>query len=144
MKNIILQLIGAQSLSMIKHDFTRWRVKAINSLIVFFLCLSAKAFASETYIEAVQVKKIANGTYNFSVTLKHADKSWEHYANLWQVETLQGELIAKRVLHHPHISEQPFTRSLSGVSIPSELKQVVIVAGCTVEGINSKKVLVKL
>jgi len=100
--------------------------------------------ASEVVIENVNADKTANGTYSFSVTLAHADKSWDHYANLWQVETIQGEMLARRVLHHPHVNEQPFTRSLSGVKIPEGVSKVIIKAGCNIDGLNSKPVEVSL
>jgi len=100
--------------------------------------------ASEVVIENVRVDKKTKGTYSFSVTLSHADKSWDHYANLWQVETVQGVVLARRVLHHPHVNEQPFTRSLSGVKIPKGISEVIIRAGCNQDGLNSKPVKVRI
>ena len=61
-------------------------------------------------------------TCTFSVTLEHADEGWSHYADQWEVLSLDGNLLGKRVLHHPHENEQPFTRSLSGVAIPPEIE----------------------
>jgi len=100
--------------------------------------------ASEVVIENVKADKKENGTYSFSVTLAHADKSWDHYANLWQVETVQGKVLARRVLHHPHVNEQPFTRSLSGVKIPKGVSKVIIKAGCNTDGLNSKAIEIRL
>ncbi|MFT5706884.1 MAG: hypothetical protein ACI9ES_001173 [Oceanospirillaceae bacterium] len=117
-----------------------------NSLIAagLFFLLSMPIFASETFIKGVKVTKNSANNYSFSVTLKHADKSWDHYANVWQVETLDGQVLGKRVLQHPHVNEQPFTRSLGSVTIDKGIKQVVITAGCNVDGMNSKKYSVKL
>ena len=58
--------------------------------------------------------------------MKHADTEWKHYANKWEVLTLDGELLGQRILHHPHVNEQPFTRKLGKVKIPSGLSQVLI------------------
>lgn len=58
------------------------------------------------------------GGWRFDVTLRHADSGWEHYADAWSVIGPDGTVLGKRVLAHPHVEEQPFTRSLSGVSIP--------------------------
>lgn len=63
---------------------------------------------------------------DFAVTLKHADTGWEHYADGWEVLSEQGEVLAKRALRHPHVQEQPFTRSLSGVKLPEGTVRVVV------------------
>ena len=49
-----------------------------------------------------------------------------------------------RVLHHPHETEQPFTRSLGGVVIPEIVSQVQIQARCNVDGWNEDTTLIKL
>ncbi|NQZ33366.1 MAG: hypothetical protein HRU06_19020 [Oceanospirillaceae bacterium] len=115
--------------------------------LVVLLCslaVSHVAMASEVYIKDVKIAKNAKGLYSFNVTLLHADKSWDHYANVWQIETLSGTLLGKRVLLHPHINEQPFTRSINNIKIPKGVTTVVIRAGCTLDGINSKKYLIRL
>jgi len=98
--------------------------------------------AGEVHI--VDVKVRCQVDCRFSVTLEHADTGWEHYANQWDVMTLEGELIKSRVLYHPHVNEQPFTRSLSGVSIPKSVKQVKIRARDTNHGYSSQEFLVEL
>ncbi|EPJ48384.1 MAG: hypothetical protein OFPII_06270 [Osedax symbiont Rs1] len=104
---------------------------------ITLLMFAANAYASETSINDVQAKQLSDGRFDFSVTLSHTDKSWDHYANVWQIKTLDGRLLATRVLQHPHITEQPFTRSISGVDIPDGATAVIVVAGCTLDGINS-------
>lgn len=47
---------------------------------------------------------------------------------------MDGNEIGLRVLAHPHVNEQPFTRSLGGVQIPSGTTQVQIEARCIVDG----------
>lgn len=64
----------------------------------------------------------------FTVTVRHADAGWQHYADHWRILTPDGTEIARRVLLHPHDDEQPFTRSLSGVVIPAGVTRVVIEA----------------
>ena len=46
------------------------------------------------------------------VTLAHPDTGWDHYADGWEVVTGDGTSLGLRVLAHPHVDEQPFTRSL--------------------------------
>ena len=36
---------------------------------------------------------------------------WEHYANKWDVVGPDDTILGTRVLLHPHVNEQPFTRS---------------------------------
>jgi len=60
------------------------------------------------------------GRFDLDVTLRHADSGWDHYANRWEVLAPDGRVIATRILAHPHVKEQPFTRGLSGVRIPAE------------------------
>ena len=114
------------------------------SIAISAALLTEQSFASETFIENVVATANGQGSYRFDVTLAHADKSWDHYADVWQIETLQGEVLAKRVLLHPHISEHPFTRSLASVPLPEGTDQVVIIAGCTVDGINSQRYTLQL
>jgi hypothetical protein len=52
--------------------------------------------------------------------LRHGDTGWDDYADGWRIETPAGEVLGTRVLHHPHVEEQPFTRSLGGVEIGPE------------------------
>ena len=120
-------------------------MKLITTLsLLVALTVNLPLSASETLIEKVKSVRQSNGSYQFAVTLRHADKSWDHYANFWQVQSEDGKVLAKRVLHHPHVNEQPFTRSLSNVKLPKNTKRVVVVAGCNVDGVNSKKYLVNL
>ena len=53
-----------------------------------------------------------------SVTLEHADTGWDDYADGWRIETANGTVIGTRELLHPHVNEQPFTRSLSVDTLP--------------------------
>jgi hypothetical protein len=76
-------------------------------------------------------------TWSFSVTIEHADTGWDHYADGWGVYAPDGTELGYRVLAHPHVNEQPFTRSLSGVVIPGGVTQVVIKPRDLVHGIGA-------
>ena len=80
----------------------------------------------------------------FSVTLQHADEGWQHYADRWEILTPEGELLATRVLQHPHVSEQPFTRSLQDVTIPEGLTHVRLRAHDSVHGHRGAELLVEI
>ena len=96
------------------------------------------AFADEVEVVDVTLTQSKDTTWRFDVTLKHADSGWKHYADEWKIVTRNGEVLGTRTLLHPHVDEQPFTRSLARVKIPSQIKIVHIVAKDTVHGVSSK------
>jgi hypothetical protein len=94
--------------------------------LIFLLGLSVTSSqAGEADVVGVKVKKIGTDIYSFHVTVQHKDEGWGHYANKWDVLGADGTVYGTRTLHHPHVDEQPFTRSLTGVKI-SGVKQVTI------------------
>jgi len=80
----------------------------------------------------------------FSVTVRHDDEGWSHYADAWEVVAPDGHVVATRVLQHPHVGEQPFTRELRGVVVPSDLATVRIRAHDSVHGFGGQEVVVQL
>jgi hypothetical protein len=106
------------------------------------LLLSSASLAGEVRILDVRVECAQSCT--FTVTLEHADQGWEHYANLWEVVTLDDRLLGARVLYHPHEDEQPFTRSLAGVVIPAGVRQVKVRARDSVHGYGKQEFLVDI
>ena len=82
--------------------------------------------AGEADIVKVQIRKSGAQTFSFDVTVRHGDTGWKHYANKWDILTADGTVLGTRVLHHPHETEQPFTRSLGGVRIPTEVTSVTV------------------
>ena len=58
--------------------------------------------------------------YTFIVTVESPDTGCDQYADWWEVLSLDGNLLYRRVLLHSHVSEQPFTRSGGAVAIDAE------------------------
>jgi len=114
----------------------------MKTIPLLLLLLSPASLAGEVRIVDARVECSAGCT--FTVTLEHADEGWTHYADLWEVVTLDGQLLGKRVLYHPHETEQPFTRSLSGVSIPAGTRQVKIRARDSVHGYSAQEFLLDI
>lgn len=102
------------------------------------------AFAGEADVVEAQATQDPDGTWRFDVTVRHADEGWDHYADRWEILAPDGAVIAVRTLLHPHIDEQPFTRSLSGVEIPDGIARVTIRAHDSVHGLGGEMVEVKL
>ena len=84
-------------------------------------------------IRAVQAE-LRGAAWQFSVTLSHPDTGWDHYADGWRVELEDGTILGIRDLLHPHVNEQPFTRSLSGIIVPDGNVRVYVRARCNVDG----------
>ena len=110
--------------------------------ILVLLLLPSASFADQVRVLDVRVE--CPQSCNFTVTLEHADQGWNHYANLWEVVTLDDQLLGARVLYHPHENEQPFTRSLSGVLIPAGVRQVKIRARDSVHGYAEQEFVVDI
>jgi len=113
----------------------------MSAALLFF---ASQLLANDAMIVDAKIQP-AGGERQFQihVTLSHADTGWDHYANRWDVLDPQGNLLGSRTLHHPHVNEQPFTRSLS-LTIPAEVKQVTIVASDSVHGDNEKTVVLEV
>lgn len=98
-------------------------------------------YAQVVFVQAMQG---SNGLWTFSTTVRHNDEGWDHYADAWQVVDSTGNVLAERVLAHPHDNEQPFTRSQSNIEIPPDLTTVVVRAKCNIHGFGGQEVVVDL
>ncbi|WP_281685447.1 hypothetical protein [Thalassobaculum salexigens] len=96
--------------------------------VLSVLCASAlagEALAGEADVVGVEIRR-SGETWSFDVTVRHADTGWDHYADRWDVVAPDGTVLATRTLHHPHVEEQPFTRSLGGVAVPAGVEAVTL------------------
>ena len=90
-------------------------------VIIGILVASGQVYAGS--VEIVQAAFYKQGSqWRVEVTLKHADSGWDHYADAWRVVLPTGKVAGTRTLSHPHINEQPFTRSLV-LNIPENIHQ---------------------
>lgn len=108
--------------------------KVLFLLLILNLWCATQVVANEVNVVSAKFTQNDQGNWNINVTLRHADKDWKHYANAWRVVDEQGNVIAERILGHPHVNEQPFTRGLNNVSIPKEKQLVFIEAHDLVHG----------
>ncbi|MEZ5809916.1 MAG: hypothetical protein R3D45_00750 [Rhizobiaceae bacterium] len=106
--------------------------------------LSTAAAAGEADVVDVRVTVEAGGTYRFDVAVRHDDTGWDHYADRWDVVGADGTVYGERVLLHPHETEQPFTRSLGGVSVPEGVGEVIVRAHDKVHGLGGREMMVTL
>lgn len=109
-----------------------------HTLLLAALVAAQPAMAGEADVLEATVERQHDGALYFEVTVRHADEGWEHYADAFEVLTPAGEIIATRVLYHPHVDEQPFTRELGGVRVPPGVNELVIRAHDKVHGYGGK------
>ncbi len=103
--------------------------------LLLLLAWPALALADPPEITGVEATASGSG-WRFDVTIAHPDTGWDHYADGWRVELEDGTVLGFRELFHPHVEEQPFTRSLSGVVIPDGVTRVFLRARDNVDGWN--------
>jgi hypothetical protein len=104
---------------------------------------SSVARAGDVEIQNVYIQQ-QGSSWRADVTLKHADTGWEHYADAWRLVDVSGKLIGIRVLYHPHVNEQPFTRSLDNIKIPSGTDIIFVEAHDKQHGWSPQRVRVDL
>jgi hypothetical protein len=107
--------------------------------------------AANAEVEHVRAVQASDGSWTFHVTVRHPDTGWEDYADGWDVLAPDGTVLKPdpsspftRLLLHPHETEQPFTRSQSGIIIPPDVTQVRVRAHDLVDGFGGREVVVDL
>lgn len=102
-------------------------------LSLFALCAATAAAADAPVVEQVVATK-SGDAWRFDVTISHPDTGWDDYADGWEVVDADGNQLGIRPLAHPHVNEQPFTRSQSGIVIPEGMTEVYIRVSDNVNG----------
>ena len=113
------------------------------ALAALLALVAAPAVAGEADVVAAEARS-QGGTWTFEATVRHADAGWDHYADAWRVVGPDGTVYGTRELLHPHVNEQPFTRSLSGVAVPEDVAKVTVEARDSVHGWGGETVEVEL
>lgn len=114
------------------------------TLVLFVFLFQSTVFAEDADVIKVEVKKTGINAYNFSVTILHKDTGWDHYANKWEIIGENNKILGVRILQHPHVNEQPFTRNLYGIEIPEHIKSVIIRAHDSAHKYGGKIISVEL
>ncbi len=117
-----------------------WAKPGLAALLLW----AGAAVAGEADVVAAEAAQEGAGAWRFDVTVAHADEGWDHYADKWEVLAPDGSLLGTRVLLHPHVGEQPFTRSLGGIAIPAGIDRVILRAHDSVHGLGGGETTVEL
>ncbi len=116
----------------------------LKKILAVYFALAGAAHAGEADVEVVKVERESSGAFTFHVTVRHGDEGWDHYADRWQVVGSDGAIYSERELMHPHETEQPFTRSQSGIIIPSGTTEVTVRAHDKIHEWGGKELKVAL
>lgn len=109
------------------------KLKFVGSYLLGALLFAGPVAAGLPVVEAVKVVPLGGNNWRVDVTVSHEDSGWDHYANGWRVLDAEGKELGFRVLHHPHVQEQPFTRGLT-LEIPETVDVIRVQAIDLVHG----------
>jgi len=115
------------------------RIQCLTLAAALLPLMSGVSTAGEADVMDVKTTVSADGTWSFDVTVSHSDEGWDHYADRWEVLAPDGTVLATRTLLHPHETEQPFTRSLGGVTLPDGIDSVTIRANDSIHGTGGRE-----
>ena len=117
------------------------RQAALAGFMVGVLHVGNACLAGEADVIAVVHERAAD-THAFSVTVRHADEGWDHYADRFEIVGPDGTVLAVRELAHPHVDEQPFTRFLGGAHLPQGVDEITVRARDSVHGYGGQELSV--
>ncbi len=107
--------------------------------------------SADAHVEMVRAVQANDGLWTFHVTVRHPDTGWDDYADGWDIVLPDGSVLKRneddpftRLLTHPHETEQPFTRSQSGLLIVQDVMRVTVRAHDSVDGFGGREVVVDL
>ncbi|HEY9098905.1 MAG TPA: hypothetical protein VIN38_08545 [Thiobacillus sp.] len=101
---------------------------------------------AQRFPDVIDVRVHARGDnrFDFDATIASPYDTPQRYADAFRVMSADGKQLGERTLFHDHASEQPFTRDLHGITIPSGIKTVVIQARDKRYGYGGKMIHVTL
>ena len=114
-------------------------------LIIALFALMIPLSASAEMAQVVDAKLTKSGmVWRIDVTVSHPDTGWDHYADGWEVLDTDGNRLGYRKLHHPHVEEQPFTRSLNNLELPDGTREIFVRASDSEHGWSEQRYRVEV
>lgn len=118
--------------------------RMLKTLALALATAAGSALAGEAAVTDADVVVLNDGRIQVSATVRHDDAGWDHYADRFEVLDADRNVITTRVLMHPHVDEQPFTRSTEPFPLPEGLDEITVRAHDTEHGHGGETVTVKI
>ena len=110
-----------------------------------------KTTVGDADVTAVFAREESDGTWTFHVTVEHNDRDWSDFADGWDVVLPDGTAVRPdpfyaytKQIRHPHVDEQPFTRTQRNIEIPTDVNTVRVRAHDKLGGFGGQEVEVDL
>jgi len=113
-------------------------------LTLLAIIIPISGMTGEADVLKAELLPAADGFWRVQATIRHADQGWDHYADGFQVLTDDGVLLAERELLHPHVNEQPFTRSTEAFALPADVNELIVRAHDSVHDHGGQVVRLRL
>lgn len=118
-------------------------------LLIILGCtvLTAAAASSHEYCAHVvdgRAQQLQTNDFEVFATVRSNETGWDKYADEWRIQDENGTILGIRSLAHPHVTEQPFTRSLRNVNIPPSVQVLNLTARDSVWGYCGDAFLLEL
>jgi hypothetical protein len=118
-------------------------VRFTGALAAVGVVVAAQATAGDADVTNVVVRQRA-GLFDLDVTIRSKDTGWERYADRIEALGPDGVVLGTRVLEHPHEDEQPFTRDLYELRVPSGIAKISVRAHFKPTGFDGAAMSVQL
>jgi hypothetical protein len=126
---------------MLRKKYIKWLASLVGCGL--FAVMNV-AVAGDVSVLMADFRSAGGNHWAVNVTLKHNDSGWDHYADNWRVVDADGNVLGDRVLFHPHVDEQPFTRGINSVLVPEGTNTVYIEAHDKKHGWTGKRLQVDI
>jgi hypothetical protein len=113
------------------------------ALVLTALTGGVPAVAGDADVIHVDISR-QDGWYDLDVTIRSKDTGWERYADRIEALAPDGTVLGTRVLDHPHEDEQPFTRDLYQLRVPSGISRITVRAHFKPTGFDGATMTVPL
>lgn len=95
-------------------------------------------------VRQVELTEEGDGSFTVAVTLSSPYDSPKRYADGWRVSGPDGTVLGTMTLGHDHASEQPFTRTQTGLRIPDDVDTVELEGHDTENGYGGTTKIAKV
>ena len=101
-----------------ESPFMRYNFKLFVAML--FALIPGIVSAGTTDVIKAKVSCQSDSTCQFTVTLSHADIGWDHYADRWEVLSLEGEVLGTRILYPPMWTSSPLRGRWPAFAFPRQ------------------------